>query len=78
MVIFPGETNTTSYESANEAIHYFIEPSLGEFVNDFDVEAIFDEVFVWDEVSETFMLCVDVETFWRLVEKHDISGKVSE
>ena len=54
-----------------DVIAYGIIPSLGEYVNDFDLAAIVDEVYTYDE-HDGYKQREDVD-FWDVVSKHDIS-----
>lgn len=54
-----------------DVINYEIAPALGEYVNDFDLSAIVDEVYTYDENNEYKQL--DDVDFWDVVSKHDIS-----
>lgn len=72
MSMFPDEEEK-GYTSASEAIDREIIPALGDYVNDFDVSAIFDEVFSWNEKKQEWTQTVDGEEFWEIVRNHDIS-----
>ena len=54
-----------------DVIAYEIIPALGEYVNDFDLAAIVDEVYTYDE-HDGYKQREDVD-FWDVVSKHDIS-----
>lgn len=54
-----------------DVIAYEIAPALGEYVNDFDISAIVDEVYTYDE-HDGYKQRDDVD-FWHVVGKHDIS-----
>lgn len=54
-----------------DVIDYEIVPALGEFVNDFDLSAIVDEVYTYD-AHDGYKQREDVD-FWDVVSKHDIS-----
>lgn len=53
-----------------DVIAYEIAPALGEYVNDFDLAAIVDEVYTYDEY-DGYKQREDVD-FWDVVSKHDI------
>ena len=54
-----------------DVIAYEIAPALGEYVNDFDLAAIVDEVYMYDE-HDGYKQRENVD-FWGVVSKHDIS-----
>lgn len=54
-----------------DVIAYEIAPALGEYVNDFDLAAIVDEVYTYD-ANDGYKKRDDVD-FWDVVSKHDIS-----
>lgn len=54
-----------------DVINYEIVPALGEYVNDFDLAAIVDEVYTYD-AHDGYKQREDVD-FWDVVSKHDIS-----
>lgn len=54
-----------------DVIAYEIVPALGWYVNDFDLAAIVDEVYTYDE-HDGYKQREDVD-FWDVVSKHDIS-----
>lgn len=57
-----------------DVIAYEIAPALGEYVSDFDLAAIVDEIYTYDE-HDGYKQREDVD-FWDVVSKHDISGIV--
>jgi len=60
------------FSSRQDAIELLILPALGDFVEDFDVEAIADEVL--DYRDGGFTSVVDDEEFWEIVQKHNLSA----
>ena len=54
-----------------DVVNYEIAPALGEYVNDFDLAAIVDDVYTYDE-HDGYKQREDVD-FWDVVSKHDIS-----
>ena len=54
-----------------DVINYEIVPALGEYVNDFELAAIVDGVYTYDE-HDGYNQREDVY-FWDVVSKHDIS-----
>lgn len=54
-----------------DVINYEIVPALGEYVNDFKLADIVDEVYTYDE-HDGYKQREDVD-FWDVVSKHDIS-----
>lgn len=54
-----------------DVINYEIAPALGEYVNDFDLAAIVDEVYIYD-AHDGYKQREDVD-FLDVVSKHDIS-----
>lgn len=64
---------TTKYTTIGDVISYEVVPALGEFVDDFDVEAIAREAF--ECVDGAFVQREDVD-FWEVAKAHDVSGMV--
>ena len=64
---------TTKYTTNGDVISYEVVPALGEFVDDFDVEAIAREAFEY--VDGAFVQREDVD-FWEVAKAHDVSGMV--
>lgn len=64
---------TTKYTTIGDVISYEVVPALGEFVDDFDVEAIAREAFEY--VDGAFVQREDVD-FWEVAKAHDVSGMV--
>ena len=54
-----------------DVVNYEIAPALGEYVNDFDLAAIVDDVYTYDE-HDGYKQRENVD-FWNVVSKHDIS-----
>ena len=61
------------YVTRDECIEREVIEPLREYAADFDIEAIADEVVETDENGLYYTPC-DVEEFWRVVEKYDISA----
>lgn len=57
-----------------DVIDYEIAPALGEYINDFDLAAIVDEVYTYD-AHDGYKQRENVD-FWDVVSKHDMSGTV--
>lgn len=57
-----------------DVIAYEIAPALGEYVNDFDLAAIVDEVYTYD-AHDGYKKRDDID-FWDVVSKHDISETI--
>lgn len=62
------------FATGADVIAYEIAPALGEYVNDFDLAAIVDEVYTYD-VHNGYKQREDVD-FWDVVSKRDISETV--
>ena len=60
------------YSTKTDAIAQAILPALGEHADDFDIDAIFDEAYGWDDEGHLVQTVSDDE-FWQIVEAHDIS-----
>ena len=58
------------YATRDDAIAQTIRPALGEYVVDFDVDAIADDVLTWNGNG---YVIVDTDMFWRAVERHAIA-----
>lgn len=60
------------YESRTEIINHEILPSLGDAAADFDIEAIADEVTIYDfSHSPARVTMIEGDEFWEIAEKHD-------
>lgn len=62
------------YESRTEIINNEIIPSLGDAANEFNIEAIADEVTIYDFThTPARVTMIEGEEFWEIVEKHDLA-----
>lgn len=61
------------YTTRNDAIEQYIQPALGDFVSDFDVDAIFEEFFKYDREDGGFVPRGDVD-FYEVARSNDVSG----
>lgn len=50
-----------------------IENALDEFANEFDVDAIFDEVFEWDAAQSAFVEACGPDDFWDACMRHELN-----
>ena len=57
----------TRFTTFNECIDYVL-LSVSEYADDYDVEAIAREAFTFDEAKQAFILAVDDNEYWELVE----------
>jgi len=64
---------TIKHTTITDVINREVAPALGEFVDDFDVEAIAREAFEY--VGGAFVQREDVD-FWEVAKAHDVSGMV--
>jgi hypothetical protein len=56
-----------------DLIEHEIEPALGEYFNDYDIDSIIDEAYTF-EYPDGYKQREDVD-FWDIVSKHDVSNK---
>lgn len=61
----------TAYTTKTDAMNE-IKSALDEYVNDYDLDAMFDELYQYDEVMGGFVERENVD-FWEIAQKHDIS-----
>lgn len=54
-----------------------IREALDEFVNDFDTDAMFDELYRYDEATESFVENDNVD-FWAVANKYDMTADQAE
>lgn len=60
-----------TYTTRNEAIHYEIELSLGEYADEYDIDAIADEVIIATGEGVDYGFTIDDDAdFWAIIEKH--------
>lgn len=75
-----------TYSSVTDLIAQEILPALGEWVQDHDVDAIVADLREQDHIRwfstgddkfarHGLILDVEVEEFWRVVRRHDVSGR---
>lgn len=64
---------TTTYTTKTDAIEQCIEPALGEHADDFDMDAIFQDFFEYDEDARGFVEREDVD-FWDVAQAHDTTA----
>ena len=48
---------------------------LGDKVNDFNVYAMFDELYKYDESQGGFVENEDAQDFWDVAQKYDMTGE---
>ena len=64
---------TTVYTTITDAIERYIEPALGDYADDYDMEAIFDDLFEYDEAKRGFVEREDLD-FYEVAQAHDVSA----
>ena len=60
------------YATKTDAIDQYIRPSLGDFAEDYDIDAIFDEAFRWRDGK--LVLTIPEEEYYEVVARHDLSA----
>ena len=63
----------TCYTTKTDAINQYIEPALGDFACDFDMDEIFSHAFEYDEEERAFVLAIDEEDFYDVAKEFDVS-----
>lgn len=63
---------TTTYTTIQDAIDYEVEPALGEYAKDYDMESIAREYFDRYDERDGFSAS-DPDSFWAIAAKHEIS-----
>ena len=63
----------TCYTTKTDAIEQCIEPALGDFADDFDMDEIFNRAFKYDEGERAFVLAVDVDGFYEIAQDCDMT-----
>ena len=71
------------YQTIDDVINYQIAPALGDFVDDYDIDAIAAEAFEYvvdldeDGVQHGngYFIERDGVVFWAIAQKHDISAE---
>lgn len=61
------------FATKTDLINYELEPVLGEYFNDYDIDSIIDEAYTFD-CAYGYEQREDVD-FWEIVQKYDISNK---
>lgn len=61
------------YTSKDDVIDQYIRPTLGDFVGDYDLDAIFDETFRWRDGK--LVLTTPEDEYYEVVARHDLSAK---
>lgn len=61
------------FATKTDLISYELEPALGEYLNDYDIDSIIDEAYTFD-FAYGYEWRDDVD-FWEVVQKYDISNK---
>lgn len=56
-----------------EFIELEILPTLGDFADDFDVDAIVDDVSEFDLVKGYVMRDMDEDEYWAIVQSHEVA-----
>ena len=57
-----------TYTTKNDAIEQYIEPALGDFASDFDMEEIFNQAFEYSEENNGFVLAIDEGDFFDVAQ----------
>ena len=82
-------TTHTTYTTRTEAIECEVIEPLGEYANEFMINAIADEVLEWVDgrganpdhpnaiwlPAQGFRLAVDTDEFWEVVQRHAVDGE---
>jgi hypothetical protein len=64
------------YLTKQDVIELVITPGLGEYLDDHNVDGIFDDAYRYDEASGGFVIAVDTpDEFWSIVERHRKASK---
>jgi hypothetical protein len=58
------------YLTKQDVIELVITPGLGEYLDDHNVDGIFDDAYRYDEASGGFVQAVDNDAFWSIVKRH--------
>lgn len=69
------DTEDVLYSTMDECKKY-VETALGEFVRDYDIDAIARECFSWSTVGG-FRMSVSYGRFWDCVFAHDVTAEVT-
>lgn len=83
------ESPTTLHTTIQDAIDQEVLPALGQYAADYDVEAIADEVFRFDDGYDQttgvhnldrqgFYQAVGDDAFWQIAENHQIIDPAEE
>lgn len=67
-----GQQKAPGYATKTDAIDQYIRPSLGDFAEDYDIDAIFDEAFRWRDGK--LVLTIPEEEYYEVVARHDLSA----
>ena len=51
----------------------YVTDCLGKYAGDYDVYAIADECFEYDEDEQGFVVAVDEDTFWSIAAEYDLT-----
>lgn len=60
---------TARYSTAQELTEQLVLPALGEFANEYDVEALTADLSVWEDGK--IVVTVEGDEFWEIAEHHD-------
>lgn len=63
-----------TYATRTDAIEQYIEPALGDYASDYDVDGIFADYFEYREDEHGFVEREGAD-FWGVARAHDVSGK---
>lgn len=79
------ETEAKTYTTKDDAIEQYVVPALGDYADDHDLDAIFDDCFEYNQAidedgvehlnSSGFRLTADEAAFWESVQRHDIGSE---
>ena len=61
------------FATKTDLIDYEIKPAFGEYFNDYDIDSIIDEAYVFD-YPDGYKQREDID-FWEVASKHDVTNK---
>lgn len=64
------ELETYGYMNDIESV---VNAALGEFANEFDIEAIIERAFGWYVPKSVYVSVVSPDTFWQIVEECELT-----
>lgn len=70
--------NVKTYSSITDVIDYVVEPALGDFAADYDMESIARDIMEWSDEEGAYVVDDDREDFYDIADAHSYNLGLQE